>query len=238
MYNKNAEKTFSKKYELESIIEKLEIPYEIKTKLKGIKAKIVLPKKGKNEKVDRFNVYVKNAKVINGEERICYIKIAEPQIIITEYKGARGERFSGLYPLLREQLKRIDGYEERENKVFLSSEKIDDLIKCISKINEFYEDNELILKRSNKSYIKYVNGEKKEMPISYFEYKQERVQKINMGEFNGVIVEMQKVLAEGDGTQFIDYYKRLKMWQNEIDQLIEDVEGRKILIEKSRGITL
>lgn len=76
------------------------------------------------------------------------------------------------------------------------------------------------------------------MPISYFEYKQERVQKINMGEFNGVIVEMQKVLAEGDGTQFIDYYKRLKMWQNEIDQLIEDVEGRKILIEKSRGITL
>lgn len=238
MYNKNVEKTFSKKYELESIIEKLEVPFEIKTKLKGIKAKIVLPKKGKNEKIDRFNVYVKNAKVINGEERICYVKIAEPQIIITEYKGARGERFSGLYPLLREQLKKIDGYEEKENKGWLSSKKIDDLIKCISKVNELYENNELVLKRSNKSYIKHVNGEKQEMPISYFERKPERGQKKYMEEFNGAINEMQKVLAEGDGTQFIDYYKRLKIWQEEIDQLIEDVEGRKILIEKSRGINL
>lgn len=59
-----------------------------------------------------------------------------------------------------------------------------------------------------------------------------------MEEFNGAINEMQKVLGEGDGTQFIDYYKRLKIWQEEIDQLIEDAEGRKILIEKSRGINL
>ena len=113
-------------------IDRLEIPAKMKEVLKNANIKVVLPKKSGDRKKNRFNVYITDAIEITGEQRICNIEIEDTYIEIMEYKGARGDRYSGFYKMLLQFLKKENiQYTKKDNKLIFGIHQINEILKIL-----------------------------------------------------------------------------------------------------------
>lgn len=162
-------KKFSMSYKLEREIERLDVNQDIKSKLAEMKAKIILPKNNNNKR-NKLNVYIETAEYIDGLHRICYLRIENDKIEINEYRGARGDRFSGFYKILVKLLME-KGLLEMGNtfSIIIPIDQLKGLIDCfnaisIAAVNGYYE-----LKETNQTYPRIFDSKYYDLKISYFE---------------------------------------------------------------------
>lgn len=65
-------------------------------------------------KGNNFHIYAADANQADGINRICYIVPRADFLLISEYGGARGANYSGLYPILRSHLQSNHFQEEAD----------------------------------------------------------------------------------------------------------------------------
>ena len=240
---KNEEtKYFNVDYDLKEEVEKLEVSEIIKEKLICANIKITLPKKSKDKKNNRLNIYVQAAKEIGGEQRICFLAIEETYIEIMEFKGSRGDRYSGFYNLLLCFLKGDNNFQREGRKLKLDIRYMDQLIKTFNSISDAFENNRCILKDTSTAFSKKIDGEIYEIPIKYYEIidnnKCEETKEICtfIDEMKKHIDIQCKLLVEGTGDQFINTYKELLSIQKYLEKKLNENKGRKEALEEVRKI--
>lgn len=170
---------FASSYHIEKEVDKLDLQEEVKELLKGIEGFIVLTKKN-NELRDSFNIYIKDAEIASGINRICYMRIDKNTIELKEYKGARGDRFSAYYLILEEVMKSC-GIKSQIDGNYLISD-LENIIQCINKVNGLSTRENYILKDTGRTYPRIYKGKSYQLPIFYFvkedsqEVKGEKIQ--------------------------------------------------------------
>jgi len=66
------------------------------------------------------NFYGANARSLTGTDRICYARgINDDTMVITEYYGSRGSKFSGYYPLLLKKIRQSNKFKIDNNQSFI-----------------------------------------------------------------------------------------------------------------------
>ena len=104
---------------------------EFKRKLVGITGYVSLGTT--NGIMKNIHVYSKNAKYLDGVERLCYIQQDGQHLVIREYHGNRGAKYSALYHLLREELAE-HGFKEIQGKIVVEENDIDVFVYVVNKI--------------------------------------------------------------------------------------------------------
>lgn len=240
IYDKTEYRTFTAEYNLGKEIEKLEIADAYKEKLIGANIKIALPKKVEDKKNNRLNVYIADAKDIGGEQRICYLTVGDENIEIIEYKGARGDRYSGFYKILLELMEEKEiPVTNEENRKVVNLEFIDDIVEIFEKISDGYRKNEYVLKDTGETFSKTLGGQVYEYPIRYYEFSkgvEENKEDEILSEIRKKIDEECLVMVEGNGDQFIEAYRILEDMQSYIGTKLSESKGRKEALERIRGI--
>lgn len=226
-------------------IDRLEIPAKMKEVLKNANIKVVLPKKSGDRKKNRFNVYITDAIEITGEQRICNIEIEDTYIEIMEYKGARGDRYSGFYKMLLQFLKKENiQYKKKDNKLIFGIHQINEILKILEEINNTYIEGKCVLKDTKITFIKKMGENEYKCPVKYYEVEDNMVtvEEKNMDMFwEDMKYRMDdkcKLLVEGTGNQFVEIYAHFKEMRDYIENIMAECEGRKKLLEKMRGIQL
>lgn len=190
-------------YKLEGEIERLDIGQDIKSKLAEMRAKIILPKNN-NNKWNKFNVYIETAEYIDGLHRICYLRIEDDKIVINEYKGARGDRFSGFYKIFIKLLMK-KGLLETDNiaSIVIPIDQLDELIDCFNTISIAAAKGYYKLKETNLTYPRIFESKYYDLKISYFEDAKNNLnpERYNCGEEEIGLVSSEKELLNIDGIE-------------------------------------
>ena len=194
----------------------------------------------RNKKNNRLNVYIADAKDIGGEQRICYLTVGDENIEIFEYKGARGDRYSGFYKILLELMEEKEiPVTNEENRKVVNLEFIDDIVKIFEKISDGYRKNEYVLKDTGETFSKTLGGQVYEYPIRYYEIfkgAEEKMVDTFFDEVRKKIDEECLIMVEGNGNQFIEAYRILEDIQSYIGNKLSESQGRKDALERIRGI--
>lgn len=85
------------------------------------------------------HVYSKNAIHLDGIDRICYIQPDEENLIVREYSGNRGAKYSALFRLLVEELKNR-GFDYTDNKILIEEINIPKFVSAINKVIKLREE--------------------------------------------------------------------------------------------------
>lgn len=168
--NEIMNKPFSTSYCLSKELKKLEIDPDIKLALNEMNAKVVLPRKDSPNR-NKANIYISSATHISGLYRICYLKIGESSIELSEYRGARGDRFSGFFNILINMLLKRDLIRNDDIKIRIPVKRLNALIECINIISSKAEKSQYILKETSLTYPRIHNSILYQLTISYFEEK-------------------------------------------------------------------
>ena len=164
-------KKFSSSYKLEREIERLDVNQDIKSKLTEMRAKIILPKNNNNKR-NKLNVYIESAEYIDGLHRICYLRIENDKIEINEYRGARGDRFSGFYKILTKLLVERKLFEMGNTiSIIMPIDQLEGLIGCFNAISIAAAKGYYELKETNLTYPRIFESKYYDLKISYFEEK-------------------------------------------------------------------
>lgn len=228
---KEKKKYFKKKYSLQKEIEKLDLSDKIKAQLSMANIKIFLPKKDISKKNNRINVFVSGALEISGEYRICYLEIDEDDIKITEFKGARGDRYSGFYKILEAFLNRQVEYKKENNKLILKIQELEHLLNVFNDISCLYKDGQCKLRSTKKTFTKKINGVCYEYPVKYYELMNDTIHK-KWIEIHAKIEKQCKILIEGNGYQFISTYREIKQINQYLEKILNENNERKLALEK------
>ena len=237
-------KFFLRNYKLKEEIKKLELPENIKEQLTLSDIRIILPKKDAAKKNNRFNVFVSGATEISGEQRICYMEIEETDIILTEFKGARGDRYSGFYKILIALLDgRID-YTNETNKIILKLQDLERLLNVFNEISNIYRNKNCIVRTESETFCKKIGGKVYEYPIKYYEIAENKMSKDLdttykiWKDIRGKIEGQCETLIEGTGDQFVSTYKEIQQLQKYLEKILNENMDRKTALEKKRGIQI
>lgn len=93
-----------------------------------------------NGALKNIHVYSKNAIHLDGIERICYLQPDNENLIVKEYSGNRGAKYSALYKLLVEELVNL-GFICNDNKFYINEIDIPKLVDAINKIIKRREED-------------------------------------------------------------------------------------------------
>lgn len=88
------------------------------------------------------HIYSRNAKHLDGIERLCYISQEGQYLVVSEYHGNRGAKYSALYKLLRNALHE-KGFTEVQGKICIPEDDLDVFVRVV---------NEIIDDRANNRY--------------------------------------------------------------------------------------
>lgn len=112
-----------------------------KRELVCIEGQVSLGSTGGN--LRNVHVYSRKATYLDGIERICYLQQANDKLVVSEYSGNRGAKYSSLYPVLKNELKK-KGFEAETNGTFKFDEA--DISKFVKILNM------IINKRDSEEY--------------------------------------------------------------------------------------
>jgi hypothetical protein len=138
------------------------IDKDITDKLSKINGKFSLGLSGSALK--NAHVYSKDAKYLDGIERICYLQQEGQDLIVSEFHGNRGAKYSALFKELSKRLS-YAGFKEIQGKFTISRNNLEDFIKIV---------NQLINDRANGGLALEVENEIDSITIKsekYFYYK-------------------------------------------------------------------
>ena len=239
---KEEKRGFLKDYSLPQEVEKLDLSEKIKYQLSVANIRILLPKKDISKKNNRFNVFVSGASEISGEYRICYLEIDEDDIKITEFKGARGDRYSGFYKMLEAFLNRQVEYKKENNKLIFKIQELERLLNVFNDISCLYKDGQCELRSTEKTFTKKIGGGRYECPIKYYELIDNKSGK-ELGAIHKTWIDIRteieeqcEVLIEGTGDQFVSEYKEIQQMKQYLEKILNENNERKLALEKNRGI--
>ena len=239
---KEEKKCFLKEYSLQKEIEKLDLSEKIRDQLSVANIRILLPKKDISKKNNRFNVFVSNASEISGQYRICYLEIDEDDIKIAEFKGARGDRYSGFYKMLKTFLYGQVEYKKENNKLILKIQELERLLNIFNDISYLYKDGKCEIRSTTKTFTKKIGGESYECPIKYYELINNKIGK-ELDAIHKTWIDIRteiekqcEVLIEGTGDQFVSAYKEIQQMKQYLEKILNENNERKLALEKNRGI--
>ena len=239
---KEEKNCFLRDYSLQKEVEKLDLSEKIRAQLNLANIRILLPKKDISKKNNRFNVFVSEALEISGEYRVCYLEIDECDIKIAEFKGARGDRYSGFYKMLVAFLDGQVEYKNEKNKLILKIQELERLLNIFNDISCLYKDGKCEVRSTAKTFTKKIGGESCEYPIKYYELIDNKIGKEldvihkTWIDIRTEIEEQCKVLIEGTGDQFVSAYKEIQQMKQYLEKILNDNNERKLALEKNRGI--
>lgn len=245
-FSKKMYKRFYKDYDKQREFEKLEIESDVKNQLLNMNAKITLPKVDKKKR-NRLNVYTASAELLTGVDRICYLKIDEEQIEVCEYKGARGDRFSGYYRILLGMLKKRGISDNGNANIILSINQLGCIIECVNIVSHAAICNKYRLVETDLKYPRTYGGVKYELPISYYEENEESTEDLGKsGLVEGIdfyrlkkdIIAISKTCATCTGDQFFSIHGELMDLKKYVDNMFSTCDNRKAMIEETREINL
>lgn len=220
---------FTSTYHIEKEVEKLDLNREEKNLLKSIEGYIVLAKKNDGPR-DSFNIYIKGAERASGIYRVCYMRIAENNIELKEYKGARGDRFSAYY-LILEEIMNSGGVKSQADGNY-SIRDLELIIQCINRVNSFAEEKEYSLRNTGKTYPRIYKGETYKLPILYYvkeekkELDEEKTQEVRLSEIGKELEALYRKCTSGTTDEcfkICDGLEDVKRW---IDKMFEVKEIR------------
>lgn len=239
---KEEKKWFLKDYNLLKEVEELDLPEKIKAQISAANIRILLPKKDLTKKNNRFNVFVSEAAEICGEYRICYLEIDEYEIKITEFKGARGDRYSGFYKILMNFLKEQIEYKNEKNKIILKIQELESLLNIFGNISCLYKDRKCEVRNTVDTFTKKIGGITYECPVKYYELIDNKIDKESdvvhktWIDIRKEIDKQCEVLIEGTGDQFVSTYKELQQTKRYLEKILNKNNERKLALEKNRGV--
>lgn len=138
------------------------IDKEITNKLAKINGKFSLGLSG--NKLKNAHLYSKDAKYLDGIERLCYIQQEGQNLIVSEFHGNRGAKYSALFKELSKRLS-YARFQEIQGKFTISRNNLDDFITITNKLIEDKVNGILALVVENDIDSISIKGEK------YFYYK-------------------------------------------------------------------
>lgn len=95
------------------------------------------------------NIYSPKAKTLSGYDRICYIKgIDDSKLLVTEYYGSRGSKYSGYYPMLLCKIKQNSKFNISVKGQFnVDKNNVDDFVHIVNElIDDIMTKNLMMLK--------------------------------------------------------------------------------------------
>jgi len=124
----------------------------IKNKLSGINGKVSLGTTG--GKLRNAHIYTSKAVRLDGIERLCYVQSEENLLIVKEYSGNRGAKYSAFYSMLRQELL-VEGFTEVGNKFKIDENDVSKFVEIINRIIQMREKNmyELVAVKDTDSII-------------------------------------------------------------------------------------
>ena len=120
-----------------------------------------------NAELRNAHIYSSNAKYLDGIERICHLQQDKNSLIVREYNGNRGAKYSSLYLVLKNKLN-VAGFKEIGGKFTIDKKDIPKFVDIINSIidERKKEDYELFIPKGKDS-IDSVSLEKRR----YYYYK-------------------------------------------------------------------
>lgn len=225
---------FSPTYNHESIIGKLEISDIVKKQLLLLNAKCYLPRTNDRKK-NRLNIYVNTATHIGGLERICYLKIETGCLEINEYRGSRGDRFSGYYHILLKRLQRQGIAIINKRSVILDISQINQLVECINQISESQLLATFTLEKTNTCFSRTVGKNTQQLPICYYREKEEFFHSEDItsvfAALDELIKKAHKICAESPWSSLSSFDEHLSSSKAALDEVLEIFHVRKSWIE-------
>lgn len=106
------------------------------------------------------HIYGNQATSLDGIERICYVEQSlDDFLLVSEYSGNRGSKYSSLFPQLEKKLN-DKGFSKRQGKFIVSKKETDNLVDVINKVIEDRENGCYELKVEDKidNILIKVNG--------------------------------------------------------------------------------
>ncbi len=189
---------------------------EMKEKIKNIMGMVSLG--STNGVLKNIHVYSANAKALDGRERICYLQQDGDDLIVTDYKGNRGAKYSALFNRLQEQMVIHGLVSEGKNRFRVSLKEVDTFVKTV---------NIVIEERRQEKYELLVLNEIESIVIHgyrYFYNKADWVRKEDTDNQESVKDIMEKAIADLiDKVKFMDDVATLMKFNVELCRLSEAV---------------
>ena len=189
-----------------------------------------------NGRYRNIHIYSKNAKRLDGLNRICYIRKNNSGITVSEYSGNRSAKYSSLYPLLEKYLLK-EGFQMVNDKFDIELPRVADLVKTINKIIEMHLTNQLELKVVNE--IDSIVIKKDNKRRRYYYFKVFYIEKNNNNQLDkrkyeamNIISDIEFIIENIANTiitsknkdQLFKIKNKLSKLENVIDKRIENIE--------------
>lgn len=233
-----ANENFSLNYTLEKNVGKLELEDWIKKRLLNLEAKITLPKHN-NKPRNRMNLHIPSAENIGGLNRICYLKIENGNIELDEYRGPRGDRFSGYYRLLLDCLIKQEIVSDEKQDISIDIQHLDQFIDCVNQICEASEKESFQLMDSGSTYPRIIQRVNYDFPVLYYAEKDlpaappsQRPEPSPLERMQEDIHSIYAACVKGDWDEFSYNIKELQDVRKQIDEVLEICEIRKQWMDK------
>lgn len=109
-----------------------------KKKLIGIQGMVSLG--STNGMLRNVHIYSRNAIRLDGVERLCYLQQEDNKLIVSEYSGNRGAKYSALYRILTDELYKA-GFIDIQGKFKLSEADITKFVEVVNFVIDQRETN-------------------------------------------------------------------------------------------------
>lgn len=106
-------------------------------------------------KSNNFHIYTADANQADGINRICYVVPRTDFLLISEYGGARGANYSGLYPILRSYLQN-NHFQEEADSFKVGKENLDLFVTIINQIIDNKLNAKYVLEASSEQDSIYI----------------------------------------------------------------------------------
>ncbi|MCH1981191.1 hypothetical protein MCG98_01190 [Ruminococcus sp. OA3] len=233
-----ANENFRLNYTLEKNVAKLELEDWIKKRLLNLKAKIALPKHN-NKTRNRMNLHVPSAENTGGLERICYLKIENGSIELDEYRGPRGDRFSGYYRLLLEYLTKQKIVSDEKQDISIDIQYLDQFIDCVNQVCVESEKENFQLMDSGSTYPRIIQRVNYDFPVLYYarrdlppETPAPKRKPSPLERMKEDIHSIYTACVKSDWDEFSYSTKELQYIRKKIDEVLEAREIRKQWMDK------
>jgi len=195
---------------------------EFKSKLTKIKGFVSLGTTGGEFR--NAHIYSNNAICLDGRERICYIQQDKDnnQLIVSEYSGNRGAKYSALYLILRQELSN-SGFVGSDSNFIIDSDRLLEFVEIVNKVIDNRKQGKYELIAINQTESIVIDKNKYYYFKAYWQVKEE----VSHEEGFDIAIRMlaSNVNECGDKEILLDLRNKLDVLMSVVRSKIDNIEA-------------